>query len=82
MTSIPSRDLRNDTKRVLDRVRDGEDVVITVNGRPVARITPLEERPTWMARHAFVARLPQADAGLTEDLRSLAPDTTDDLGAP
>lgn len=79
MHTVASRELRNETRQVLDRVRDGEEVVITVNGRPVARISAVEARDTWTPRHRFLARLVQADSGLRDDLDRLAPDTTDDL---
>ncbi len=36
MSEVASRELRNDTAGVLRRVRAGEDVTITVSGRPVA----------------------------------------------
>jgi prevent-host-death family protein len=35
------RELRDHLSRYLDRVRDGEEVVVTERGRPIARITPL-----------------------------------------
>lgn len=37
-------------------------------------------RPRWMGRDAFVARVlaSQADAALRDEVRALAPDTTDD----
>jgi prevent-host-death family protein len=38
MSELAFRELRNDTAAVLRRVREGEDVTITVNGRPVAVI--------------------------------------------
>jgi prevent-host-death family protein len=39
MTEVGSRDLRNDTAGVLRRVQAGEDITITVKGRPVAVLT-------------------------------------------
>ena len=36
MSMVASRELRNDTAGVLRRVQAGEEVTITVNGRPVA----------------------------------------------
>ena len=80
MGEVASRELRNDTRGVLRRVAEGEDVVITVAGQPVAMLRPLRARPRWASR-ADVERIldHQADAGLTRDLRALAPDTTDDL---
>lgn len=81
MTEIASRELRNDTRAVLRRVEAGEDVTITVNGRPVAVLRPIGSRRLWMSRAEFLRRFDgaQADAGLTAELAELAPDTTDDL---
>lgn len=39
MAEVTSRELRNDTAGVLRRVVSGEDVTITVKGKPVARLT-------------------------------------------
>ena len=81
MSEVASRALRNDTRGLLRRVEAGEHVIITVNGRPVAVLAPLSGRSRWMSRGEFVQRLAhhQADVGLLDDLRELAPDTTDDL---
>ena len=83
MSDVASRDLRNDTAGVLKRVQDGEEVVITVNGRPVARLVPVQPaRRRWLPKAELVRRLAeaQADPGLRADLAILAGDTTDDLG--
>lgn len=83
MTEIASRDLRNDTAGVLSRVQAGEDIVITVNRKPVARVVPIAvERRAWLARTDLVRRLStaQADPGLRDDLALLAGETTDDHG--
>ncbi len=84
MITVASRELRNQTRRVLERVESGEEVVITVDGRPVARLSRASSKPRWVAREALFSRLPaiQADAGLTAELEALAPETTDDLGEP
>ncbi len=81
MANVASRELRNNTRELLERVEAGEEVAITVDGRPVATLRPIGSRPRWMSRAEFVQRVVghQADAGLTEELRLLAPDTTDDL---
>jgi prevent-host-death family protein len=82
MSEVASRELRNDTAGVLGRVQAGEDVVITVNGRQVARLVPLQPtRRRWLPRVELTARLrlAQADPGLRRDLADLAGDTTDDL---
>lgn len=81
MGEVASRELRNSTRSVLDRVEAGERVTITVDGRPVAVLAPVGRRSRWLARREFLSLvLPnQADAGLTADLQLLAGDTTDDL---
>jgi prevent-host-death family protein len=83
MSTAAVRDLRNDTAGVLRRVEAGEDVTITVRGRPVAVLTAVRPaRRRWLTSAEFLARLPraQADPGLRDDLAVLAGDTTDDLG--
>lgn len=83
MTSVASRELRNNTRAILDRVADGEEVTITVDGRPVATLHPPGRRPRFMPRAEFMRTVltHQADPGLTATLRELAPDVTDDLGS-
>jgi prevent-host-death family protein len=83
MSVVASRDLRNDTAGVLRRVQAGDEVTITVRGRPVAQLTPLRRSGRrWLPRAELVARLrrAQADPSLRNDLARLAGDTTDDLG--
>jgi prevent-host-death family protein len=82
MAEVASRELRNRTRALLERVEAGERMTITVDGRPVAVLAPVERRPRWMTREEFVRRiLPnQADAGLRQELRDLMPETTDDVG--
>jgi prevent-host-death family protein len=81
MTEIASRELRNNTRGLLRRVAQGEEIVITVDGQPVAALHPLNQRPRWIDGKDFVRRLAgrQADPGLRNELRHLAPDSTDDL---
>ena len=84
MSDVPSRELRNDTRGVLNRVEHGENVTITVDGRPVATLRPIERRIRWIGRADFVAQIEahQADAALTDELAHLVPDTTDDVDVP
>jgi prevent-host-death family protein len=81
MAEIASRQLRNETRSVLERVDAGEKVTITVDGRPVAELVPVASRDRWMRRDDFVALLRhrQADPGLRHDLEELAGEMTDDL---
>jgi prevent-host-death family protein len=81
---VASRDLRNDTAGVLRRVQAGEDVTITVNGKPVARLSAIQPaRRRWLSRNELLRRLDraQADSALRQELADLAGETTDDLGS-
>jgi len=83
MSSVPSQELHDDTVGVLRRVEAGERVTVTVEGRPVAELVPVQpSRRSWIRREELVARLrrAQADPGLSDDLARLAGDTTDDVG--
>ena len=81
MSAVAVRDLRNETRKVLERVRSGEVVTITVDGLPMAELRPLAERPRFVDRQTFAALIvsKQADPALADDLAELTPDTTDDL---
>ena len=81
MVEVASRELRNNTRKVLELVEAGESVTITVGGRAVARLIPAERRVRWMTRAELARRVlaHQADPGMLADLRELAPETTDDL---
>ena len=46
--SISQRELRNDSARIMREVKAGQGFTVTVNGEPVARLAPLEERQTRM----------------------------------
>lgn len=81
MVDVASRELRNNTRALLDRVAGGESITITLDGRAVAVLAPVARRPRWMAREEFARRIlvHQADPALAAELRELVPDTTDDI---
>ncbi len=81
MDQVGSRELRNHTRDLLNRVASGKEIIITVDGIPMAVLRPIERRPRWISKGEFVERiLPRAaDPGLRRELRELTPDTTDDL---
>lgn len=81
MTDVASRELRNQTRALLDRVAAGEQITITVDGRPVASLSAVSGRERWMSRGTFCRTVlsDRADPALRDELDNLAPDTTDDL---
>jgi prevent-host-death family protein len=83
MSEVASRELRNHTADVLRRAAGGENITITVRGRPVAQLVPLPSsgrRPLTRDEMIELLRTSQADPGLRDDLKVLAGETTDDLG--
>lgn len=83
MAEVASRELRNQTRALLDRVAAGEHLTITVDGRPVATMEPLNRRSPWMPRQQFIDQILAnlADPGLSTDLAAMAGETTDELPA-
>lgn len=82
-SSVASRELRNHTRALLERVAAGQEITITVDGWPVAVLGPIRRHPTWVTSDEFVDLLGTlADPGLGDELRELAPDSTDDLSDP
>lgn len=82
MSTVASRDLRNHTADVLRQVADGTHVTVTVNGTPVAEISPIRSARKQFLTKADLLELivhSSADPGLTSDLERLGGGTTDDL---
>jgi prevent-host-death family protein len=82
MSLVPVRDLRNHTAEVIERARNGERVIITVNGTPAATLTAIEPaRRSYLTRAELLALRPRTpDTTLATDIAALTGDTTDDLG--
>jgi len=82
-TRVPQRELRNHTAEVLRRVEEGERVEITVNGRPVAELSPIDSRRTFVPsdelRRKFAGVLP-ADDRLAEELDAADTPARDPFG--
>lgn len=78
MADVSARDLSNDVSAVLRRVEAGEQLRVTVSGRPVARLVPLPKRPRSIPWDAFVhgSEHWRPDRGLSKELADLLPDTT------
>lgn len=82
MARVASRELRNQTRALLERVEAGEEITITVNGRDVARLAPVGSRPRSIDSNVFLDMIEatQADPKLTIELdEMMGAETTDDL---
>lgn len=75
------RDLRNRTSRVIDAVKAGERVTLTVNGEPTADIVPHGQRVRWLSGAQLREQLRDrsADPQLRQELDELAGQTLDEL---
>jgi prevent-host-death family protein len=82
--TVSVRDLRNDVSEVLRRAEAGERFIVTVSGRPVAELGPLNRRPRFLPMEQLeeVLRTARPDPALRDELKELTPDTTDDLDLP
>lgn len=76
---VSVRELRNHTAAVLRRVEAGERLRVTGDRRPVAELSPLPGRASWVPRQRVVDALVQADSALSGELASALPDTIDEL---
>jgi prevent-host-death family protein len=78
---IGVRDLRNRTARVIDAVKAGERVVLTVNGEPTADIVPHGQRARWLSGTRLREQLGEraADPSLRAELDALAGQTLSEL---
>jgi prevent-host-death family protein len=78
---IGVRDLRNRTGQVIDAVRGGERVTLTVHGEPVADIVPHGWRTRWLHGERLRAQLLSraADPGLRGELDTLAGQTLSEV---
>jgi prevent-host-death family protein len=77
MATIPQKELRNNIGEVLRRAEAGEEMTITVSGRPVARLGPARRRQ-WVSP-AELGELwgTTPDLTLAQDLETLGGELQD-----
>jgi len=78
---VASRELRNHTADLLRRVEAGEEIVITVRGKPAAKLTPIptrRRRPIPRAEMAERLRNRPVDPEFHELLDELSESVGDD----
>jgi prevent-host-death family protein len=78
---IGVRDLRNRTSQVIEAVRGGERVVLTVHGEALADIVPHRQRSRWAPGDVLRRELAEraADPALGHELDELVGQTLDEL---
>lgn len=77
MATVPQKELRNKVGEVLRRAEAGEEITITVSGRPVAQLGPVRTRQ-WVndAVLGELAKLPP-DPTFMEDIEALEGEMVD-----
>ncbi len=82
MKTIPQRELRNHSGEILRRAESGERFTITVEGRPVAVLGPVQRRQ-WIPKVEFlkILRSQTPDPTFFEDIKDMG-GTLEDLGDP
>jgi prevent-host-death family protein len=77
MATIPQKELRNKVGEVLRRAEGGEEITITVSGRPVAQLGPARTREWVPASQLRELWNSPADPTLEKDLERLGGELTD-----
>ncbi len=67
---IDVRELKHHARSVIDAMKSGEHVTLTVDGEPVADIVPHRQRTFWLSGSALreELRCRSADAALADQL--------------
>ncbi|HEY9289120.1 MAG TPA: type II toxin-antitoxin system prevent-host-death family antitoxin [Candidatus Dormibacteraeota bacterium] len=80
-TTVPLRDLRNDTSRLLREVEKGRSFLITVSGRVVAELRPASSRSPWVPWHVVESIIREAplDAQFKADVDAVLDERIDEL---
>lgn len=76
MITIGTFEAKNRLSELLDKVEQGEEVVITRHGKPVARLAPVHQ--PGESREALLRRIKARRAALGERLKD-NPITTDEI---
>ena len=82
--TIPQRELRNDIGKVLREVGSGKTIRITVDGRPVADLSPVADRRVGVPWAEIVRMVEQTpvDPGYGRDASIDEPITSEDPWQP
>ncbi len=81
MATIAQKELRNNVGEVLRRAEGGEEITITVSGRPVARLGPVRARQWVPSAQLVDLWATPPDPTMDKDLQALAGELTDPWAA-
>jgi prevent-host-death family protein len=77
MATVPQKELRNNIGEVLRRAEAGEQITITVSGRPVAHLGPARTRQWVPSAQLSDLWAAPADPTLEKDLEAMGGELTD-----
>jgi prevent-host-death family protein len=77
MATVPQKELRNHIGEVLRRAEAGEEITITVSGRPVAQLGPARTRRWVSGAQLNDLWAAPADPTLEKDLEAMGGELTD-----
>jgi prevent-host-death family protein len=77
LTTIPQKELRNNIGEVLRRAEAGEEITITVSGRPVAQLGPARTRQWVPSAQLIDLWAAPADPTLEKDLEAFGGELID-----
>jgi len=80
MQKINAKEARRSISRLLDLVKAGEEVIILRRGRPVARLTRVEEQEEEPVRFPDHSTLRRRLPSMKQDSASLIRDMRDERG--
>ncbi|MBC7402452.1 MAG: type II toxin-antitoxin system prevent-host-death family antitoxin [Microbacteriaceae bacterium] len=82
MTSVAARELRNNSADLIERARNGEEITITVNGVPSARLIALSvAKKAYLTKDELLALRPKPGGPEGESWKhEFDGDITDSLG--
>lgn len=65
MHTVGAFEAKNKLSALLEEVRQGGEIVITVRGNPVARLVPFQSKPDPKAAEAALDRILERSRGVT-----------------
>jgi prevent-host-death family protein len=77
MATVPQKELRNKVGEVLRRAEAGEEITITVSGRPVAQLGPIRARQWVPAEQLTELWEAPPDPTLDRDLETMGGEMRD-----